>query len=449
MLRTTFFALLSALGSAALAPAAFAYDGLSTAYVTPPRLSLVNGPVSLWRPGQQAWAGAALNTPLAEGDTLATSDRANVEVQVGAQAWVRAANATEISITANRPEVTALTVAAGVASVDVRAIPAGRTLDIITPHAIIAIGIPGYYRITTNADITRVAVRRGGNAQLRSPSGLIWRVQAGEEALLDRLDPATLQLLALPAEDQWDHWNIGRGDWLGNSIGAPHVSPEVYWLAEPDRHGSWIQLGGTWAWATGPRVSRPAYAPPLVERQVNSRQVFVSPRHDERRFEARTEFGRPVGGQATQPHNPASHDMRPRSAASMANLPAPVPRALPPAPSVAVTSTPVAAPPPRIVAPPMPVATPPTPVAAQPIPPAVNRESPVRAIDGPRERERHGAGGHHQERRVEAAAPAPRPAATANAGPAQVRRSDESAPAAQGPRREGTRPEGADRKPRP
>ena len=37
---------------------------------TPPRLAFTDGEVSYWRPGDEDWTAARVNTPLAEGDEL-------------------------------------------------------------------------------------------------------------------------------------------------------------------------------------------------------------------------------------------------------------------------------------------------------------------------------------------------------------------------------------------
>ena len=54
--------------------------------LTPPRLSFTDGKASFWRPGAEDWVPARINTSLAAGDALYTSERAKIEVQVGARA---------------------------------------------------------------------------------------------------------------------------------------------------------------------------------------------------------------------------------------------------------------------------------------------------------------------------------------------------------------------------
>src|SRR6267143_5247794 len=57
---------------------------------TPPRLSYVDGEVSFWRTGAAGWAPAQVNTALAPGDETYTGNRGNLEIQIGARAFVRA-----------------------------------------------------------------------------------------------------------------------------------------------------------------------------------------------------------------------------------------------------------------------------------------------------------------------------------------------------------------------
>ncbi len=532
MSRIALLALLYALFGSLVATPAVAADAAAPEFATPPRLSLVNGPVSLLRPGTATWQSTALNIPLAPGDTLATADRANVEVQVGAHAWLRAANATQFALTANLPDLTVFTLMAGVASVDIRALPSGRMLEIVTPHATVAIRVPGYYRFAISGEAVRLTVRRGGLAQLRSETAREWTVQAGEEVLVQRFDPAVAQLFGAPAEDEWDRWNTSRGDALGSSISARHVSPEVYGLAELDRHGTWrhdgqygpvwipsalpqgwtpygagrwiddpvygqtwlddapwgyapfhygrwIDLGGTWAWAPGPRLARPAYAPALVGwisdpgvqagwvalgwgepvlpwwgppafigrphwggwagprvinhvvigshgstrdshaiRYVNSRHATVRPDRDQHAFGARTEFGPTPRGQFSGPRNLSPDDGRARNVAPVAQLPAPTPRAAQAAAPVTPAAIPANAHP-----------------AVVPTPPQVNREPRIRATEtgSTREqRDRHldrDAPAHPTPQHVrpalppppmQAAGPQPAPAAAAPAGRAAL-----------------------------
>ena len=96
---------------------------------TPPWLSFVDGQVSFWRPGAQDWAQAQVNTPLAPGDELATASPGNLELQIGARAFVRAWANTQVGLANQEPDFLQVKVTAGTASFDLRTIDAGHTVE--------------------------------------------------------------------------------------------------------------------------------------------------------------------------------------------------------------------------------------------------------------------------------------------------------------------------------
>ena len=96
--------------------------------ITPPRLSFIDGNASFWRPGAQDWAPARVNTPLAAGDALYSGERANLEIQIGPRAFVRATEKTPVGIVNIEPDFLQVKVASGQASLDVRSLADGRLI---------------------------------------------------------------------------------------------------------------------------------------------------------------------------------------------------------------------------------------------------------------------------------------------------------------------------------
>ena len=86
------------------APARAAVDDALGFERTPPRLSFVDGEVSFFRPGAQDWAPASVNTPLAAGDELYAAEGANLELQIGSRAYVRAGEETQLALTSVEPD---------------------------------------------------------------------------------------------------------------------------------------------------------------------------------------------------------------------------------------------------------------------------------------------------------------------------------------------------------
>ena len=281
----------------------------------PPRLSYVDGEVSFWRPGGEDWAPAQVNTPLAPGDQLYTGNRGNLEVQVDARTFVRAWGDSQLGLENHEPDFLQLKIAAGHVSLDVRAADAGRPVELATPAAAFIIDRPGYYRVDVTPDRTSFITRRGGTATMTPAGGPAARIAASEQVVLTETGGA--RTFAAPDLDVWDRWNYARTDALVDTVSARYVASTVSGVDDLDQHGAWrvvpeygavwvpqgvapdwapyttgrwiwdprfgwtwvdtapwgwapyhygrwVHVNRVWAWAPGPVVVRPVYAPALV-----------------------------------------------------------------------------------------------------------------------------------------------------------------------------------------
>ena len=174
----------------------------------------------------------------------------------------------------------------------------------------------GYYRIEAAAERTAFLADRGGSATLTIENG--GSVLVGPQAQVVISSPTDgVTVTAAPAPSDWDRWNFARTDALLTAASARYVPSGVYGVSELDRHGTWrlvpeygpvwtpagmpagwapystgrwiwdphfewtwvddapwgwapyhygrwVRVGDTWAWAPGPLVARPLYAPALV-----------------------------------------------------------------------------------------------------------------------------------------------------------------------------------------
>ena len=286
---------------------------------TPPRLVYTHGAVSFWRPGAEDWGPAQVNTPLAPGDLLHAAPGGTVELQIGPRAFVRAAGGSggaEIGLSGLEPSYIQLTVAAGTLSLDLRDVRPGETVDVNTPAGVLTVERAGYYRIETGADRTAFLTDRGGAATLTIEDG--GRMPVGPNVQVVISSPTSrVEVTAAPAPSEWDRWNFARTDALLTAASARYVPSGIYGASDLDRHGSWrivpdygpvwvpagvpagwapystgrwiwdphfewtwvddapwgwapyhygrwVRVGDTWAWAPGPIVARPHYAPALV-----------------------------------------------------------------------------------------------------------------------------------------------------------------------------------------
>jgi len=285
---------------------------------TPPRLSFADGEVSFWRPGAEDWAPAKVNTPLAAGDSLYTGDNANLELQVGPAAFLRAGAGTELGVESLESDLQQFKLTAGHAAVDARRLPQGQAIEVDTPNGAFTIERPGYYRIDVDQDRTTFSTRRGGQATLTPANGEATDVGPDKQVVLEGSDTPQLTANAAPDPDEWDRWNLDRsGHEGGPSPSARYVSPEVTgaedldrngdwretpryghvwvphdvppdwapystgrWIFDPNygwtwvddapwgwapyHYGRWVYGDGFWGWAPGPVVVAPVYAPALV-----------------------------------------------------------------------------------------------------------------------------------------------------------------------------------------
>ncbi len=284
---------------------------------TPPRVSYIHGEVSFWRPGAGDWTRAEINTPLAPGDLLDTGPGGNVELQIGARAFVRAAEATRLGLSTHEPDLVQLTVTAGHASLDLRELAAGQTVELGTPNAAFTIERSGYYRVDVSQETTTFITRRGGRATLTPAGGTALAITPSEQVVIRGTETPRVETSVAPELSAWDRWNYGRTEQLIEALSARYVPPGIYGASDLDRHGSWrivesygpvwipdglppgwapystgrwiwdpryrwtwvdnapwgwapyhygrwAFVHGVWGWAPGPLVVRPVYAPALV-----------------------------------------------------------------------------------------------------------------------------------------------------------------------------------------
>src|SRR6266849_5612373 len=244
---------------------------------TPPRLSFVDGQVSFWRPGAQDWAQAQVNTPLAPGDELATASPGNLEVQIGARAFVRAWANSQVGLANQEPDFLQVKITAGTASFDLRTIEPGHTVEVDRPHAAFTIERAGYYRVDVTGERTAFITRRGGRATVTPVSEAAVGIAPSEEVIIEGPAGARVASYAARPLDAWDRWNYARTDHLLDAVSARYVSPDAYGVSDLDRYGAWRVVpsyGAVWVptavasgwvpYSTGAWTFDPFYGGPWV-----------------------------------------------------------------------------------------------------------------------------------------------------------------------------------------
>ena len=152
---------------------------------TPPRLSFTDGEVSFLRPGADDWTPARVNTALSPGDELYTAESANLELQIGARAFARAGENTQLGLTSLEPDFLQLRVTSGHVSLDLRSLKAGQSLELDTPNAAFTVERSGYYRVEVDGETTTFTSRRGGHATVTPAAGESAAIGASEQVVVN------------------------------------------------------------------------------------------------------------------------------------------------------------------------------------------------------------------------------------------------------------------------
>lgn len=307
-------------------PSALATDNDEAWTPTPPRLSYIDGEVSYWRQGADAWARARPNLALAEGDALYSGKAANFEVQFGSRSFVRADENSQLALLNQEERYIQFKLTGGRVSFDLRSMVVGDVVEVSTPEAVFTIEHPGYYRVEVNSRDTHFITRRGAEATVTTADGRSLSIYPSEDIVITPGDPVRVATYAAPAPDAWDRWNDARSDRFGESISTRYLSPGVYgaeeldhygrwrvvpsygtvwipndvgadwvpystgswvwdpyyewtwiddapWGWAPFHYGRWVYIDGFWAWAPGPVVRRPVYSPALVAFMIRGHDV--------------------------------------------------------------------------------------------------------------------------------------------------------------------------------
>ncbi len=216
---------------------------------TPPRLGFIDGEVSFWRPGAGDWAPAQVNTALAAGDELFTGDAANLELQAGTAAFVRAGENTQFGLTSLEPDFLQLRVTEGYVSLDLRSRKESQTIEIDTPNAAFTVERTGYYRVEVDGETTTFTSRRGGRATVTTAAGSSAVVAPSEQVVVTGTDAPGVETYAARELDAWDRWNYERTDDQLDAVSARYVPAGVYGVDNLDHHGDWrlvSSYGAVW-----------------------------------------------------------------------------------------------------------------------------------------------------------------------------------------------------------
>jgi hypothetical protein len=210
------------------------------------RVSLIKGEVSLKRAGGDEWETAQLNTPLVEGDTLATGRDARLEIQADTRNFVRVGEDSVLKVVTLRDEGIALSLSEGTATIRLSRFEHDKEyFELDAPKTTVAAEKTGQYRIDVGRDGgVRVTVREDGRARIYSEtSGFELRNNRTARFELNDGGDGDWELGAAAQFDEWDGWNDERERYLASNLRYEgrerYYDADVYGAEELDSYGDW------------------------------------------------------------------------------------------------------------------------------------------------------------------------------------------------------------------
>jgi hypothetical protein len=211
------------------------------------RVSLLKGEVSLKRAGENDWETAQLNTPLVEGDLLATGRDARLEIQVDARNFVRVGGDSVLKVVTLRDEGIALSLSEGTATFRLSRFDNDKEyFEVDAPKTTVAAEKTGQYRIDVDRDgVVRVTVREDGRARIYSQtSGFVLRNNRTARLASDGADEGDWEVGAAARFDDWDNWVGERERHLAALLRYEgrerYYDADIYGGEELDLYGDWV-----------------------------------------------------------------------------------------------------------------------------------------------------------------------------------------------------------------
>src|SRR5947209_13185821 len=211
------------------------------------RVSLLKGEVTLQRAGGDEWETAQLNTPLVEGDTLATGRDARLEIQADSRNFIRVGENSVLKVVTLRDEGIALSLSEGTATVRLSRFDRDKEyFEVDAPKTTVAAERTGQYRIDVDAQGgVNVTVREDGRARIYSEnSGFELRNNRTARFALNDGGEGDWELGAAAQFDEWDYWNDERERYIASHLKYEgrerYYDPEVYGAEELDLYGDWV-----------------------------------------------------------------------------------------------------------------------------------------------------------------------------------------------------------------
>jgi hypothetical protein len=206
------------------------------------RVSLVQGNVSMQRGDSSDWSAATMNTPLVQGDQIATAERSRAEVQLDFANVIRLAGSSQVKIADLSKSRIQVQVALGYASYSVYK-GNEADLEIDTPNVAIHPTRPGRYRVQVNSDNETDVIVREGEAEITTPQGST-TVKEGQVIAIRGTENPEYKVESAPPGDDWDNWNSNRDRSIETASSWQNTNRYYTGSNDLDANGRWINVPG-------------------------------------------------------------------------------------------------------------------------------------------------------------------------------------------------------------
>jgi DNA segregation ATPase FtsK/SpoIIIE-like protein len=208
------------------------------------RVSLIEGTLAYYGPGDAEWSAAKVNLPAATGGWFATDPQSRAQLRAGANS-LNLANDSQLNIVDLAENFVQLALAQGRIDLNLRraAWRKNEVVEVDMARGGVWLLEPGTYKVEAGGadQPTRVVVFEG-SARFAG-GGLDRVVKAGEALLLTGAD--TLTATVEPAApDEFTNWCRQHDYREQRVVKARHVSPGMTGFEELEEHGSWRTVSG-------------------------------------------------------------------------------------------------------------------------------------------------------------------------------------------------------------
>jgi len=214
------------------------------------RISFLRGDVQIRHADSQDWERATGNLPIVEGDEIAVSSNARLEIQFDSRSFLRLAENSYLKITTLREAGIALSLPSGTLSLRVLEYDKDRSyFEIDAPNTTVTVQKAGMYRVDAgdkNEKQVRVSVTDDGQARIYSDnSGFILRNGRSARIFLDGNNAGEWETTdASRYADDFDGWALERDATIAKRLQKAdydkYYDRDIYGAEDLNDYGEWI-----------------------------------------------------------------------------------------------------------------------------------------------------------------------------------------------------------------